>query len=302
MSAAAPEPFQRLLRSWSRHLAAANKSPATIKLYVGAGELLGAFLAERDGPADPAEVERAHVEGFIADLLATRSASTAGTRYRGLQQFFKWLVLEEEIERSPMEGMKPPKLDEKPVPVVGDHDLSALLKACSGKGFENRRDLAIVRVFLDTGIRAGEMAGLRVRDVDLDQRLVVVTGKGRRTRGVGLGMKATKDLDRYIERERPAHPLSSVEALWLGNRVPFQASGIAQMLRRRCDQAGIPRIHPHQLRHTFAHLWLAQGGGERDLMSLAGWKSPQMLGRYGASLAAERAREAHQRIAPGDRL
>lgn len=131
-----------------------------------------------------------------------------------------------------------------------------------------------------------------MQDVDLDQRLVVVTGKGRRTRGVGLGMKATKDLDRYIERERPAHPLASVEALWLGNRMPLQASGIAQMLRRRCDQAGIPRIHPHQLRHTFAHLWLAQGGGERDLMSLAGWKSPQMLGRYGASLAAERAREA----------
>lgn len=133
MSGAAPEPFQRLLRSWSRHLAAANKSPATIKLYVGAGELLGAFLAERDGPADPSKVERAQVEGFIADLLATKSASTAGTRYRGLQQFFKWLVLEEEIERSPMEGMKPPKLDEKPVPVVGDHDLSALLKACGGR-------------------------------------------------------------------------------------------------------------------------------------------------------------------------
>ncbi|WP_341251694.1 tyrosine-type recombinase/integrase [Euzebya pacifica] len=303
MSEAPPEPFARLLRSWSRHLAAANKSPQTIKLYVDAGALLGAFLATRGGPSDPTSVARADVEAFIADLLETKSSSTAATRYRGLQQFFKWLVLEEEVDRSPMEGMRPPKLEEKPVPVVGNEHLSALLKACAGKGFEPRRDLAIIRVFIDTGIRAGEMEGLRVQDVDLDRRALVVTGKGRRTRGVGLGVKATKDLDRYIERARPTHPAAREEALWLGGGGgPLSASGIAQMLRRRCDQAGIPRIHPHQLRHTFAHLWLAQGGGERDLMSLAGWRSPQMLGRYGASLAAERAREAHQRLAPGDTL
>lgn len=124
---AVPEPFSRLLRSWSRHLAAAKRSPNTITLCLGAGELLGAFLAERGGPSHPAKVQRAHVEGFIADLLARKSASTAATRYRGLQQFFKWLVLEEEVERPPMEGMRPPKLDEKPVPVVRNEELSALL-------------------------------------------------------------------------------------------------------------------------------------------------------------------------------
>jgi len=69
--------------------------------------------------------------------------------------------------------------------------------------------------------------------------------------------------------------------LWIGKKGRTTDSDLAQILRRRSQQAGIGHLHAHQLRHTFAHAWLAQGGNETDLMRIAGWKSRVMLRRYG---------------------
>lgn len=97
-----------------------------------------------------------------------------------------------------MVRMKPPTIPESSVAVITDADLAKLLDAASGKGFEDRRDTAILRLLIDTGMQASELLNLNPSDLDLDLGVAIVLGKGRRPRSCPFGTNAATAVDRYL--------------------------------------------------------------------------------------------------------
>ncbi|SFE55614.1 Site-specific recombinase XerD [Actinopolyspora alba] len=300
------EHWDDLIRDFGKTLRRENKAAKTSETYLAAVRSLVDYLEEQHQLPAVDAITRREIGDWITHLLETRSAATANVRYRSLQQFFNFLLDEEEIGSHPMARMKPPHVPETTVPVLPLETVKALLKQCDGKDMINRRDAAIIRLLIDTGGRLSEVSRITLDDLDLDQDQVMVLGKGRRPRMLPIGSNTSLALSRYIRVRAKDRFASRTSAVWLAekNKGPLTDNGIKLMLRRRgrALDSPIQNLHAHQFRHTAAHEWLAAGGNESDLMRLMGWRSPQMLRRYGASLADERAREAHRTMALGDRI
>jgi len=157
-----------------------------------------------------------------------------------------------------MARMKPPHVPEAPPTVLTEEQLRRLLKVCEGKGLLAKRDSALLRLLLHTGMWRAELSILRVEDIDFEQNIALVVGKGRRPRGCPFGRRTAGELDRYL-RERAKHRDADRPDLWLGMAGPLTPKGVHQLVRDRARQASLGKVWPHIFRHSYAHQWLAIG-------------------------------------------
>ena len=311
--------------AWSdfrRSLARKGRSEHTVGIYRKSFESFWRWADDHQVPPDPGRVRHGDINAWVDWMLeqpATRGGrvqydtdpetgertprmvnrNTVRIRWQNLRPFFSWWAGEME-EPNPFDRADVPRQDDTAPDIVRLEDVRLVLHAANGRDFEGYRDTALIRLLLDTGARVGELVAMTTESWDRRADVVTLTGKTG-TRQVPLSPSTGEAMARYL-RVRPRHPRARAAALWLGLRGPMTAGGVAQMLYRRCDQAGVPRINPHALRHTWAHEMKRDGAGESDLMALGGWTTPTMVHRYGKSAAVARAHETAKRISLGDRL
>jgi site-specific recombinase XerD len=296
--------FAPLLESWTIALEAEGKSGKTVTGYMYSLQDFVRWVDRERGTTGPEEITTDLCRRWLADQLQKNSPATAKSRWVGMRSFCAWMSEEGELVPSPMATVKSPHVPEKPAEMLTLPQVRQLLAGCEGPLLVDRRDVALISLYGDTGARLSEVAQLEVADVDLRAREARLLGKGRRERIVPFGASTARAIDRY-KRLRDRQQYAHIPALWLSGKDgrAMTPNAVQQMFRRRGRIIlAMPNLHPHMLRHTFADTWLANEGQEGDLMQLAGWKSRQMLTRYAAKTRSERARAAYQGRSPMDRL
>lgn len=286
--------------AYKRRLVFKKRSKDTISSYLWWMTDLAKWVDGRDITT----VDVGDVEDYFIHRFTDMKDNSAGVAFRSLRAFFNWAVSEEIIDVSPMAKLEEPAAEDTLQQIATDEHIAALIKACAGRTFEDRRDTAMIRLFLEAGTpRRAEMAGILLERVDLRTNKIELLGKGNKWRTIIFGVNTGIALDRYL-RMRTRHQLAGLPELWLGSRgKPLTDSGIRQMLVRRCKQAGIPLIKPHQLRHTTYHHWRDQGGSIDDAEALWGWEDGSKMTRhYGKSVRLTRAERAARKMTLGDRI
>lgn len=297
---APPLQLADLLESWKITLRAQGKAKTTFINYTTG---VAGYIAWCEKRGEHPWIDRALVTEWVAELLASGlQPSTVKARQLAVRRFSAWMAEEDDIDYSDvLLGIKPPKMSEKLIRPLSESDLSRLVLACDGTALRDRRDEAVIRLMAETGLRAGEVLGLRVSDVNLAACSASVqkskTGRGR---AVFFSPQTAKAIDKYL-RLRRNHILASRPNLWLGERGHgLTYVGLRASLTERAELAGITGFHLHLMRHSAASRWLAKGGSEQGLMVMAGWSDRSMLDRYTRYSAAERAAAEARSLNLGD--
>jgi site-specific recombinase XerD len=208
---------------------------------------------------------------------------------RAINTLLRWAALEGLLDERLPRRITMPKRAEKLLPVLTPDQIRRLMLACEG----SLRDRAILSVLLDTGIRASELCGLTLDRVVMgqDDAYLIVHGKGRKTREVGLGRQSRQLLHRYIHRARHGRPDNQAVFLARGGGA-LSPEGLDRLLYRLRDRAGLKgvRTGAHVFRHTYAYTYIALGGDVLRLSRLMGHTSVSTTQGYLTAFTASDAR------------
>lgn len=275
-----------------------NLSAATVLAYERdlrdfCGFLVSAGMCGEDEDFDPGRVDRKLVRRYLAHLAGDHKPATVERAIASLRAYFRFLVREGVAAKNPASQVRTPKKEKHLPTVLPIDELFALLEAPPEDQTMGRRDRAILELFYGSGLRLSELAGLDVLDLDLEERLLRVRGKGSKERVVPINNRTASLLREVIAEHREwkasVHDEDAGRAVFLslrGRRLSKRRiEEIVVEWTRRCGIAR--RVSPHALRHSFATHLLDSGMPIRSIQELLGHESLSTTQKYTHTSLAE---------------
>jgi integrase/recombinase XerD len=267
----------------------------TVESYGSDLSAFSEFLKGR-GIQDVGDIKREHVMFFLAELhQAGLSARSRARKISSIRGFFRFLTDRGHISENPSDLIDAPRIPKRVPEYLEPEEVVALLASADRSTLEGRRDGAMFELVYATGLRASEIVGLDVDQVDLEVGCVTVMGKGSRERVVPLGVPASRAVIDYLEHVRPRllHGTRS-RALFVTRRGgPMTRQGFWKIVKKYATRAGIRKhISPHTLRHSFATHLVQNNADLRSVQLMLGHADISTTEIY-THVAQKRLRQLH---------
>ncbi|HUV45598.1 MAG TPA: tyrosine-type recombinase/integrase [Dehalococcoidia bacterium] len=305
--------LQDALVAYKTYARAEGKSPKTIDWITSSVGYFADFL----GPdhQDIASITASDFRRFVIALQgkhkfsqhpynkpqqAKLSPQSIDTYCRAITAFLSFLCREGFVKVNPIEKVKTPKAPEIVIPTLSEKEVEKLLAQPDKHSSQGFRNYTILLTLVDTGIRLSELAGLKASNIDYEQNLFKVMGKGSRERYIPFGRRVAKALMKYQMKHRPE--AVGTDSFWLRqDGQPLSAKRIEKLVSMYGKKAGLKRCYAHKLRHTSSVMYLRNGGDVFSLQRKLGHRSLIKTRRY-SNLADSDVRTQHLRYGVADRL
>ena len=256
-----------------------NLSPKSVEAYLHDIKMLFSFLGNNsDNEIHIREITTKNIEAFLKELLNTGLAATSQARIlSGIKNFFKYLILEKEIDVSPAELLEAPKTRRHLPDVLTHEEIESILKAIDMSSIEGRRNRAIIETLYACGLRVSEAVSLKISMLYFKDEFIRVTGKRDKERLVPIGGSAIEQIDNYVKYDR-VHitPVKGNEDIVFLNRHGAALSRVMVffIIKNLVDKVGIHKtVSPHTFRHSFATQLIERGADLRAVQDMLGHKS-----------------------------
>ncbi len=242
------------------------------------------------------------IREYLASIFKGRKKSTVGRKLASLRTFFQFLEREGAVERDPTEGLSFPKVPKSLPKFLNQDEAKVLVESPEESRTLAVRDRAMLELLYSSGLRVSELTGLNIQDIDMENDLLRVKGKGGKERVVPFGEKAKEALHKYLDKRKEllsGRGLIDTGALFLNYRGErLTARSVGRIIKRYRAKSGLSKeVSPHVLRHSFATHLLEGGADLRVIQELLGHSSLSTTQRY-THISVDRLMEVYKRSHP----